>query len=61
MEKKVIVVHDEKGKAVRAITEKAEEKKPDLKVVPKDAEVKEKAPEKDKPKDTKPATITFKR
>lgn len=62
MEKKVIVVHDEKGKAVKAITEnKAEEKKPDLKVVPKDAEVKEKAPEKDKPKDTKPATITFKR
>lgn len=62
MEKKVIVVHDEKGKAVKAITEnKAEEKKPDLKVVPKDAEVKAKAPEKDKPKDTKPATITFKR
>lgn len=67
-DKKIIVVHDEKGKAVKVgkvdcpitgITEvkaAVEEKKPDLKIVPKKTDARPKAEIK-----PKPATLTFRR
>jgi DNA polymerase III sliding clamp (beta) subunit (PCNA family) len=62
MEKKVLVVHDEKGKAVSTVVTnaeaKAEDKKPDLKVVPKTAAQDKKDK---KPVQAKPVSITFKR
>ncbi len=72
-DKKILVVHDEKGKAVGTITkedkpEVKESKKPESKVVPKDVKTEvpkdaKAAEKKDKPKaaDTKPLVLTFAR